>query len=42
MMPVIAARPGATLLEHNVVDVICHKQSLYLHALQARSGPGVR
>ena len=41
MTPVIAARPGATLLDHNVVVVIFHKQSLYLHALQARSGPGV-
>ncbi|GAF72438.1 unnamed protein product [marine sediment metagenome] len=42
MTPVIAACPGATLLEHNVVIVVFHKQSLYLHALQTRSGPGVR
>jgi len=42
MTPVIAARPGATLLDHNVVVVVFHNQSLYLHALQARSGPGFR
>ena len=52
MTPVIAACPprpetgtgsgGATLLDHDVVVVVLHKQSLYLHAFKARSGPGVR
>jgi hypothetical protein len=37
-----SARPGATLLEHIVVVVVFHKQGLYMHALQARSGPGLR
>jgi len=30
-----SARPGATLLEHNVVAVLFHKQGLYMHALRA-------
>jgi len=30
-----SACPGATLLEHNVVVVVFHKQSLYMYALQA-------
>jgi len=34
------ARPGATLLDHDVIVVVFQKQGLYMYALQARSGPG--
>jgi len=36
----LSARPGATLLDHDVIVVVFQKQDLYMYALQARSGPG--